>query len=70
MAVWKRVANWTYEGLDFSFFADPEQNLEFLLAVRISTPLHSASPSRQAAAEALLLDFYRSLRPKLDLVGF
>jgi len=40
------------------------------VAVRISTPLQNTSPSRQAAAEALLLDFYRSIRPKLDLVGF
>jgi len=38
-------------------------------AFRISTPLRNTSPSRQAAAEALLLDFYRSVRPKLDLVG-
>lgn len=40
------------------------------VAVRISTPLQGTSPSQQAAAEALMLDFYRSLRPKLDLVGF
>jgi EpsI family protein len=40
------------------------------VAVRISTPLQNTSPSQQAAAEALMLDFYRSLRPKLDLVGF
>ena len=52
--------------LDNSAWGRPREGV----AVRISTPLHSASPSRQAAAEALLLDFYRSLRPKLDLVGF
>jgi len=40
------------------------------VAVRLSTPLQGTSPWQQAAAEALLLDFYRSLRPKLDLVGF
>jgi hypothetical protein len=32
--------------------------------------LPDPSAARQAAAEALLLDFYRSVRPKLDLVGF
>jgi hypothetical protein len=32
--------------------------------------LHNSSASAQAAAEALLLDFYRSIQPKLDLVGF
>jgi EpsI family protein len=40
------------------------------VAFRISTPLPDPSAARQAGAEALLLDFYRSVRPKLDLVGF
>jgi EpsI family protein len=40
------------------------------VAVRISTPLRSTSPAGQAAGESLLLDFYRTLRPKIDLVGF
>jgi len=52
--------------LDSSAWGRPREGV----AVRISTPLLNTSPSRQAAAEALLLDFYRSLRPKLDLVGF
>jgi EpsI family protein len=52
--------------LDNSAWGRPREGV----AVRISTPLLNTSPSRQAAAEALLLDFYRSLRPKLDLVGF
>ena len=52
--------------LDTSALGRPREGV----AVRISTPLQNPSPSRQAAAEALLLDFYRSLRPKLDLVGF
>jgi EpsI family protein len=52
--------------LDSSAWGRPREGV----AVRISTPLQNTSPSRQAAAEALLLDFYRSLRPKLDLVGF
>jgi len=39
------------------------------IAVRIATSLRNPSPAGQAAAESLLLDFYRSLRPKLDLVG-
>jgi EpsI family protein len=52
--------------LDNSAWRRPREGV----AVRISTPLQNTSPSRQAAAEALLLDFYRSLRPKLDLVGF
>jgi EpsI family protein len=52
--------------LDNSAWGRPREGI----AVRISTPLQNTSPSRQAAAEALLLDFYRSVRPKLDLVGF
>jgi EpsI family protein len=52
--------------LDSSAWGRPREGV----AVRISTPLQNTKPSRQAAAEALLLDFYRSLRPKLDLVGF
>jgi EpsI family protein len=40
------------------------------VAFRISTPLRDSSPSRQAVAEALLLEFYGSVRPKLDVVGF
>jgi EpsI family protein len=53
-------------GLDSSAWGRPREGV----AVRISTPLPNTRPARQAAAEALLLDFYRSLRPKLDLVGF
>jgi EpsI family protein len=52
--------------LDSSAWARPREGV----AVRISTPLRNTTPSRQADAEALLLDFYRSVRPKLDLVGF
>ena len=52
--------------LDNSAWSRPREGV----AARISTPLQSSSPARQAAAEALLLDFYRTLRPKLDLVGF
>ncbi len=52
--------------LDNSAWGRPREGI----AARISTPLRNTSPSQQAAAEALLLDFYRSLRPKLDLVGF
>jgi EpsI family protein len=52
--------------LDNSAWARPREGI----AVRISTSLRNASPAGQAAAETLLLDFYRSLRPKLDLVGF
>jgi EpsI family protein len=52
--------------VDTSAWGRPREGV----AVRISTPLLNPTPSRQAAAEALLLDFYRSLRPKLDLVGF
>jgi len=52
--------------LDNSAWKRPREGV----AVRISTPLQDSSPARQAAAEALLLDFYRSVRPKLDLVGF
>ena len=52
--------------LDNSAWGRPREGV----AVQISTPLRNTSSSRQAAAEALLLDFYRSLRPKLDLVGF
>ena len=52
--------------LDSSAWGRPREGV----AVRISTPLLDTGPSRQAAAEALLLDFYRSVRPKLDLVGF
>jgi EpsI family protein len=52
--------------LDTSAWGRPREGV----AVRISTPLLNQAPSRQAAAEALLLDFYRSLRPKLDIVGF
>jgi EpsI family protein len=52
--------------IDNSAWSRPREGI----AVRISTPLQNTSPSRQAAAEALLLDFYRSVRPKLDLVGF
>jgi EpsI family protein len=52
--------------LDNSAWSRPREGV----AVRISTPLQDTSPARQAAAEALLLDFYRSVRPELDLVGF
>lgn len=52
--------------VDSSAWGRPREGV----AVRISTPLRNASPSEQAAAEALLLDFYRSIRPKLDVVGF
>jgi EpsI family protein len=52
--------------LDNSAWGRPREGV----AVRITTQLKNTGPSRQAAAEALLLDFYRSLRPKLDLVGF
>jgi EpsI family protein len=51
--------------LDNSAWKRPREGVAF----RISTPLRNASVSTQAAAEALLLDFYRSIRPKLDLVG-
>jgi EpsI family protein len=40
------------------------------VSVRIATSLRSSSPAGQAAAEALLLDFYRSVKPKLDVVGY
>ncbi len=52
--------------LDNSAWSRPREGV----AIRISTPLHNSSASAQAAAEALLLDFYRSIQPKLDLVGF
>ena len=52
--------------LDSSAWGRPREGV----AVRITTPLQNTGPAREAAAEALLLDFYRSLRPKLDLVGF
>jgi EpsI family protein len=52
--------------LDNSAWSRPREGV----AIRISTPLSSTAPSRQAAAEGLLLDFYRSFQPKLDLVGF
>ena len=52
--------------IDNSAWGRPREGV----ATRISTPLRNLNPSRQAAAEALLLDFYRSLRPKLALVGF
>jgi len=52
--------------LDNSAWSRPREGV----AIRISTPLRNSSASAQAAAEALLLDFYRSIQPKLDLVGF
>jgi EpsI family protein len=52
--------------LDSSAWNRPREGV----AARISTPLRNANASGQAAAEALMLDFYRSIRPKLDLVGF
>jgi len=75
----KLVIDWTEGGeglagetlryvaaLDNSRWARPREGV----AVRIATSLRNSSPAGQAAAEALLLDFYRSVRPKLDLVGF
>jgi len=74
----KLVIDWTEGGeglaaetlryvtaLDNSRWSRPREGV----AVRIATSLRNPSPAGQAAAEALLLDFYRSLRPKLDLVG-
>ncbi len=52
--------------LDNSRWGRPREGI----AVRIATSLRNPSPAGQAAAESLLLDFYRSLRPRLDLVGF
>jgi EpsI family protein len=52
--------------IDSSAWGRPREGV----AVRLSTSLRNATPSAQAAAEALLLNFYRSIRPKLDLVGF
>jgi EpsI family protein len=52
--------------IDNSAWSRPREGV----AVRLSTSLRNASSSGQAAAEALLLDFYRSIRPKLDLVGY
>ncbi len=52
--------------LDNSAWGRPREGV----SVRISTPLGATSPSRLAAAEALLLDFYRSFRPKIDLTGY
>jgi len=52
--------------LDNSAWSRPREGV----AVRISTPLQDKSPARQAAAEALLLNFYRSVRPELELGGF
>jgi len=52
--------------LDNSAWGRPREGV----AIRISTPLRNTSASAKAAAETLLLDFYRSIRPALDLVGF
>jgi hypothetical protein len=52
--------------LDSSAWNRPREGV----AVRLSASLRNANASTQAAAEALLLDFYRSIRPKLDLVGY
>jgi EpsI family protein len=52
--------------LDNSAWNRPREGV----AIRITTPLRNSSASAQAAAEALLLDFYRSIQPELDLVGF
>ncbi len=52
--------------LDNSAWGRPREGV----AVRLGTPLRDATPAAQAAAEARLLDFYRSLRPELDRVGF
>jgi EpsI family protein len=52
--------------LDNSAWGRPREGV----SVRISTPLGAKSPSRLAAAEALLLDFYRSFRAKIDLTGY
>ncbi|MBW2543830.1 MAG: EpsI family protein, partial [Deltaproteobacteria bacterium] len=52
--------------LDNSAWSRPREGV----AIRIATPLRNSSASAQAAAEALLVAFYRSIKPELDLVGF